>query len=160
MMRKSSLFVGLLGLVLLTGCDSCKKCEETPNAKEVATAEAAVKETAAAESLVISINNKEEFEKEVLKADKLVVVDFYADFCGACKEMKPVFEEIAKEMQANCKFAVIAKEKAEELFATQKIEGVPTFIIYKDGQEQHRYSGAMSKEELSTKIHEALDEHE
>jgi thioredoxin 1 len=160
MMRRSSLFVGLVGLVFLTGCDFCKQCkEETPKAEEVAAAEAAAQQTVA-ESFVLPIESKEDFDKEVLKADKLVVVDFSADFCGACKEMKPVFDEVAKEMQNNCKFASINKEKVDTLFTTQKIEGVPTFIIYKDGEEQHRYAGVMSKEDLMTKIQEALEEHE
>ncbi len=160
MMRKSSLFVGLVGLAFLTGCDFCKQCkDETPKASEVEAAETAVKKTIA-ESFVLPIESKEDFEKEVLKSDKLVVVDFSADFCGACKEMKPVFDEIAKEMQGTCKFVSINKEKVDELFTTQKIEGVPTFILYKDGEEQHRYAGLMSKEDLIKKIQEALEDHE
>ncbi len=156
MMKHSSWLLGLLTLVVFTGCDWCKKCKEgeAPKTEQTAT-------EAAAPTVVISIENKEQFENEVLKSDKLVVVDFYADFCSVCKDMKPVFEEVANSMKDKCKFVAICKEKAEDVFAAQKsLQGVPTIIIFKKGEEQDRIAGAISKEDLSKKIEEALEEHE
>jgi thioredoxin-like negative regulator of GroEL len=74
--------------------------------------------------------------------------------------MKPVFEEVANSMKDKCKFVTICKEKAEDIFAEQKLQGVPTIIIFKGGKEQDRIVGATSKEDLSKKIEESLEEHE
>ena len=160
MMKNSSWLLGLLTLVVFTGCDWCHKCKEgeEPKTEQVATGEA--KPADAALTAVVAVENKEQFENEVLKSDKLVVVDFYADFCSVCKDMKPVFEEVANSMKDKCKFVTICKEKAEDIFAEQKLQGVPTIIIFKDGKEQDRIVGATSKEDLSKKIEESLEEHE
>lgn len=161
MMKNSSWLLGLLTLVVFTGCDWCKKCKECETAKTEQVATEAVKTEQAAPSVVLTVENKEQFENEVLKSDKLVVVDFYADFCGVCKEMKPVFEEVANNMKDKCKFVTVCKEKSEDVFAAQKdLQGVPTIIIFKDGKEQDRIVGAISKEDLSKKIEESLEDHE
>ena len=160
-MKNSSWLLGLLTLVVFTGCDWCKKCKEGEAPKTEQTATEAAKPEEAVSTVVISVENKEQFENEVLKFDKLVVVDFYADFCSVCKEMKPVFEEVANSMKDKCKFVAICKEKSEDVFAAQKdLQGVPTIIIFKEGKEQDRIAGAISKEDLSKKIEEALEEHE
>ncbi len=160
MMKNSSWLLGLLTLVVFTGCDWCKKCKECDAPKTEQTATDAAKPVEAAATAVVAVENKEQFENEVLKSDKLVIVDFYADFCSVCKDMKPVFEEVANNMKEKCKFVTVCKEKAEDVFATQNLQGVPTFIIFKDGKEQDRVAGAISKEDLSKKIEESLEDHE
>lgn len=160
MMKNSSWLLGLLTLVVFTGCDWCKKCKECDAPKTEQTAAEAAKPVDAVATAVVAVENKEQFETEVLKSDKLVVVDFYADFCGACKDMKPVFEEVANSMKDKCKFVTVCKEKAEDVFATQNLQGVPTIIIFKDGKEQDRVVGLISKEDLSKKIEESLEDHE
>jgi len=161
MMKNSSWLLGLLTLVVFTGCDWCKKCKECETPKTEQTATETAKPADAVPTAVVAIENKEQFENEVLKSDKLVVVDFYADFCSVCKEMKPVFEEVANSMKDKCKFVTVCKEKSEDIFAAQKdLQGVPTIIIFKDGKELDRIAGAISKEDLSKKIEESLEDHE
>ena len=160
MMKNSSWLLGLLTLVVFTGCDWCKKCKECDVPKTEQTAAEAAKTAEAVSTAVVAIENKEQFENEVLKSDKLVVADFYADFCSVCKDMKPVFEEVANNMKDKCKFVTVCKEKAEDVFATQTLQGVPTIVIFKDGKELDRVAGAISKEDLSKKIEESLEDHE
>ena len=161
MMKKSSLlFVGMFTLVALTGCSWWSKKEEatTPAAETEATAPATTegaKEEAA--TAMKNIETKEEFEA-ALKSDKVVVAKFHAEWCDACKEMQPTFEEVAKTSADKCDFIAINIDKSKELAEAQNIKGVPTIVIFKKGQEIDRTTGKMSKEELEIKVKETAEE--
>ena len=91
----------------------------------------------------------ENFEADVLKATKPTVVDFWAEWCGPCKQIGPVLEEISNEMQDQ---VVIGKHNIdEEPNAPTKygIRGIPTMLLFKDGAVQATKVGALSKANLN-----------
>ena len=91
--------------------------------------------------------NVENFEKEVLKAQGLALVDFYADWCGPCKMVAPVLEEIAQERED----VLIGKINVDEsgiLAAKYQVVNIPTMILFKDGKEQGRIIGFRPKNDI------------
>ena len=90
---------------------------------------------------------KENFEQEVLKADKPVLVDFWAEWCGPCQMMLPVIEELAKE-QTELKVCKVNVDEQMELARQYRVMSIPTFLGFKDGEVVKRDMGVMSKDEL------------
>ena len=74
------------------------------------------------------------FETEVLRADLPVVVDFYAPWCGPCKTLAPLLEQLATEFQGRIKFAKANVDDTPELAATYQITGVPTLALFRGGE--------------------------
>ncbi len=87
------------------------------------------------------------FEKEVLKSKMLVVVDFYADWCGPCTMMTPSFEAVSKEI-TEVKFAKVNIDENPEHAGELGVMSIPCIILFKDGREVERQVGAMTKIEL------------
>ena len=90
----------------------------------------------------------ENFKREVLEESNTVVIDFYADWCGPCKMMAPVLEEIAKE-NTNTKFVKINVDESQELAMEYNIMSIPTIVVMKSGKEINRKVGLVSKTELT-----------
>ena len=91
--------------------------------------------------------NAENFETEVLQAQGLALVDFYADWCGPCKMVAPVLEEIAQERED----VLIGKINVDEsgiLAAKYQVVNIPTMILFKDGKEQGRIIGFRPKNDI------------
>ena len=80
------------------------------------------------------------------------LLDFYADWCGPCVVMKPVIEELEKEMTGQVKISEIDVDQDQETVSRYGVMSIPTYIILKDGTEQDRIIGATSKENLTSKI--------
>jgi thioredoxin 1 len=90
---------------------------------------------------------------------KLVLMDFYADWCGPCRLQGPIFEEMEKDKELSLKaeFRKINVDKEGDLAAEKGIMVVPTVILEKDGVEVQRWMGVTSREELVKAINKALD---
>lgn len=95
--------------------------------------------------------SKENFESEVLKLDKVILVDFYATWCGPCQMLGPILEEIAGEKQ-DFDIAKINIDENQELAIENEIEVVPTMLIYKNGQVVERVEGLLSKSQILNKM--------
>jgi thioredoxin 2 len=88
------------------------------------------------------------FDQHVGKSDLPVVVDFWAPWCGPCRMMAPAFEEAAQRMEPAARFAKLNTDEAQDVAARYGIRSIPTLIVFKDGREVARQSGAMSAEQL------------
>ena len=91
--------------------------------------------------------NVENFETEVLQAQGLVLVDFYADWCGPCKMVAPVLEEIAQERE-DVLIGKINVDESGSLAAKYQVVSIPTMILFKDGKEQGRIIGFRPKDDI------------
>jgi len=87
------------------------------------------------------------FEKEVLQSEKPVLVDFYADWCGPCKMLAPIMQEIANENE-NIKVVKVNIDEAQDLAEKYDVMSIPTTVVIKNGQEINRTVGYVGKETI------------
>ena len=88
------------------------------------------------------------FETEVLKAEKPVLVDFYADWCGPCKMMSPVVDELADELEGRVKVGKVNVDEEAALALKYQIMSIPTLVVMKNGVFQNKAIGVQTKEEV------------
>lgn len=103
---------------------------------------------------VINIVGKENLESEV-KAG-VSIVDFYADWCGPCKMLSPVLEELAEELSGKAKVIKVNVDQNQELAAEYKVQGVPTIVVMKDGEVVERAVGFQPKAGLINLVNKNL----
>jgi thioredoxin 1 len=90
-----------------------------------------------------------EFESDVLGTDKPVLVDFWAEWCGPCRMIAPSVEAVAEEFDGKAGFYKMNVDENPNVPNRFGIRGIPTLILFKDGQEQERIVGAVSKEAIA-----------
>ena len=90
----------------------------------------------------------ENYESEVLKSEKPVLIDFYADWCGPCRMMSPIIDEIAEEMHENIKVGKVNVDENQELAMEYGIMSIPTIVIIKNGTAEKTLVGLRDKEEI------------
>jgi len=83
-----------------------------------------------------------EFEKEVLKAQTPAVVDFYADWCGPCRMVSPIIEQLSKEYQGKVKFVKLNTDENPDIAMKYGIMSIPTIMVFKNGQVASTVIGA------------------
>nr|MBP3681450.1 thioredoxin [Clostridia bacterium] len=92
--------------------------------------------------------NKENFEKEVVQSEKTVLVDFYADWCGPCKMLSPILEEIASELGEKVKVGKLNVDESNDLAFEYEVMSIPTLILFENGKVVDRLTGLRSKDEI------------
>mgnify|MGYP006378978831 CR=1 FL=1 len=99
---------------------------------------------------------KDNFEQEVLKADKPVVIDFWAPWCGPCKMQAPILEQVKQQIGDKATILKIDVDHDNELASIYHIQSIPTLILFKDGKILWRVSGVRQANTILSKINEAL----
>jgi len=104
---------------------------------------------------VVEINEKN-FENEVLTSQIPVLVDFWAEWCGPCKMISPVVDEIANDLDGKLKVTKINVDESQDLAAKFNVMSIPTLLIFKGGEPVEQIVGAMGKDQLMEKINTVL----
>ena len=91
---------------------------------------------------------------EIIKSEKPTLVDFYAEWCGPCKMMKPIIEELKASVGSKATILKIDVDKAPQVLNTFQIQGVPTLILFKKGEIKWRQSGVVMANELERVINQ------
>ena len=92
--------------------------------------------------------NKENFEKEVLKSDKPVLLDFWAPWCGPCRMLSPIVSEIAEELKDKVKVGKVNVDEEEELAAMFRVSSIPLLVVMKDGNVVNSAVGVRPKDQI------------
>ena len=96
------------------------------------------------------------FDEEVVKADTVVLVDFWAEWCGPCKMIAPIVEELAEEFDGKVKFTKLDVDSNPRSATNFGIRGIPTLLIFNDGKPIDQVVGAVPKSVLKQRLEEAL----
>jgi thioredoxin 1 len=99
--------------------------------------------------------NESNFENEVTKSDKPVIVDFWAEWCGPCKMIAPLLDEIAKEKSGSVKVGKVNVDQNQSLSFKFNIRAIPSLLFFKNGQLRDQVTGMTSKKDLLGRL-EAL----
>ena len=102
-------------------------------------------------SLTVTLNDGN-FDEEVTRSAKPVLVDFWAEWCGPCKLIAPLLDEIAKEKGDAVKVAKVDVDQNQSLSARYNIRAIPTLLFFKDGQLRDQVTGMTSKKDLLGRI--------
>jgi thioredoxin 1 len=98
----------------------------------------------------------ESFQKEVLEAEKPTFVDFWASWCGPCKMLGPIFEELSGEYSGKVKFAKVNVDENPKIPANYGVRGIPTLIMFKGGKVVDQVVGAVPKSQLENILKKVL----
>ena len=92
----------------------------------------------------------------LVQDDKLLVVDFYATWCGPCKKLSPTLDEVSEEFGDRVNIVKVDVDESEDLAMTYGIRSVPTVLFFKNGQQVDKFVGALPKSEIVSKIENQL----
>jgi thioredoxin 1 len=97
------------------------------------------------------------WEAEVLKSQGLVMIDFWAAWCGPCRMISPTVEELSKEYSGKLKVLKLNTDENSEIASQYKIMGIPTIMFFKDGVKLDQIVGVVPKQQLKEKIDSFLN---
>ena len=104
---------------------------------------------------IVTVTN-DNFDDEVLKAATPILVDFWAAWCGPCRMIAPVLDELAEEMDGKVRFAKLNVDENQQIAYQFQVSSIPTFILFKDGKMADRMMGAMPKSAFQSFIERNL----
>ena len=96
--------------------------------------------------------NENSFENDVIKSDKPVLVDFWAEWCGPCKMLTPVIDELAEEYSGKAVIGKVNVDNNPTIASEYGIRSIPSLLFFKEGKVQNQIMGAVSKEEIEAAI--------
>ena len=99
---------------------------------------------------------RDNFEKEVVGSKLPVIVDFWAEWCGPCRAMAPVFESVSKEFAGKMSFAKLDVDSNQELSSQFGVMSIPSLLVFKKGKEADRIVGSMSSDKLKAFVQKNL----
>lgn len=129
-------------------CPTCSKINQIPKKESYTKANCG----ACKNSLLLTTPKEltqESFDYEIVNSDLPIIVDFYAPWCQPCKMMAPIFERVSSKYPLKVRFAKVNTEVEQTLGSTYNIRSIPTLVIYKNGIEVHRVSGAIDESQLT-----------
>lgn len=107
--------------------------------------------------MVNEIMSSQQFEQEVVNSPKPVFVDFWAEWCGPCRLVGPIVEELNQEYKESVNFVKVNVDKNNELAQKYNVFSIPTLAIFKDGKIVSQRAGAATKESFKTMIDSSLN---
>ena len=100
--------------------------------------------------------NVENFKSEVVNSDRLTIVDFFANWCGPCRKLSPILEEVEAELGDRVKFTKINTDENIDAAKEYQVSGLPTLLVFKNGEVVERMVGLMPKSSIITNIEKHL----
>ncbi len=92
------------------------------------------------------------FQTEVLESDKVTLIDLWAEWCGPCRQMTPVIDELYKEYEGRAVIGKLNVDDNPEVPTNYNVRGIPTFLVFKGGELKEKIVGVQSKQALQAKI--------